>query len=164
MASANGCFPLFSRSHGKRVGYFGFRRETAGQRFGGNYDGTLVDESESAGVPPTHSREMSQRNGRAYSAAFWQRIRICRDTSVFRATSGRVLAKDTDLSRHFRIPCHFRPRSGREYESVATVLYFAPSSRWTGDESADEPKLRPPTHHPAHRVRPTGCSLGLPAW
>jgi len=106
MASANGCFPLFSRSHGKRVGYFGFRRETAGQRFGGNYDGTLVDESESAGVPPTHSREMSQRNGRAYSAAFWQRIRICRDTSVFRATSGRVLAEDTDLSQQFCILRH----------------------------------------------------------
>ena len=106
MASANGCFPLFSRSHGKRVGYFGFRRETAGQRFGGNYDGTLVDESESAGVPPTHSREMSQRNGRAYSAAFWQRIRICRDTSVFRATSGRVLAENTNLSQQFCILRH----------------------------------------------------------
>ena len=104
MASANGCFPLFSRSNGKKLGYFGFRRETAGQRFGGNYGGTLVDESESAGIPPTHSREMSQRNGLRlirprsgresksvatlpYSvplpAAFWQRIQICRNSSVF---------------------------------------------------------------------------------
>jgi len=60
--------------------------------------------------------------------AGWQRIQNCRDTSAFCARIKPKVARNTDLSRHFRILRQRRKPDGRESKSVATLLYSMPGS------------------------------------
>jgi len=64
--------------------------------------------------------------------AGWQRIQNCRDTSAFCARIKPKVARNTDLSRHFRILRQRRKPDGRESKSVATLPYSMPglSRKW----------------------------------
>jgi len=48
--------------------------------------------------------------------AGWQRVQICRDTSVFHARIKPKVARNTDLSRHFRILCQAETRVAESLE------------------------------------------------
>ena len=69
--------------------------------------------------------------------AGWQRIQNYRDTSVFHARIKPKVARNTDLSRHFRILRQRRKPDGRESSTVATLLGCAPApkARWQKEQN-----------------------------